>query len=140
MQGKTEKKATEIQKTARGFFHGCLSVFVFSPYFFRLLLCSAGSAECSFPIKHIPLRVRKLCFHFDVSRKFLHCDIWLFLYKFQNIVVLFLCKNCFPASQLRSICKETALFKRFAIIAFHPFFLTLPTAKAGGFLFLPLLH
>lgn len=39
---------------------------------------------------------------FDVSRKFLHCDIWLFLYKFQNIVVLFFCKNCFPASQLRS--------------------------------------
>ena len=185
MQGKTEKKATEIQKTARGFFHGCLSVFVFSPYFFRLLLCSAGSAECSFPIKHIPLRVRKLCFHFDVSRKFLHCDIWLFLYKFQNIVVLFFCKNCFPASQLRSglitasactlfykavygafiywkifcnfpgimsfipglqyqfssfICKGTALFKRFVIIAFHQFFLTLPTAKAGGFLFLPLLH
>ena len=91
-----------MQKTARGFFHGCLSVFVFSPYFFRLLLCSAGSAECSFPIKHIPLRVRKLCFHFDVSRKFLHCDIWLFLYKSQNIVVLFFCKNCFPASQLRS--------------------------------------
>ena len=59
-----------MQKTARGFFHGCLSIFVFSPYFFRLLLCSAGSAECSFPIKHIPLRVRKLCFRFDVSRKF----------------------------------------------------------------------
>lgn len=67
---KNGKKATEMQKTARGFFHGCLSVFVFSPYFFRLLLCSAGSAECSFPIKHIPLRVRKLCFRFDVSRKF----------------------------------------------------------------------
>ena len=115
----------------------------------------------------------------------LHCDIRLFLHKFQNIVVLFFCKNCFPVSQLRSglitasactlfykavygafiywkifcnfpgimsfipglqyqfssfICKGTALFKRFAIIAFHPFFLTLPTAKAGGFLFLPLLH
>ena len=115
----------------------------------------------------------------------LHCDIRLFLHKFQNIVVLFFCKNCFPASQLRSglitasactlfykavygafiywkifcnfpgimsfipgrqyqfssfICKGTALFKRFVIIAFHPFFLTLPTAKAGGFLFLPLLH
>ena len=32
----------------------------------------------------------------------LHCDIRLFLHKFQNIVVLFFCKNCFPASQLRS--------------------------------------
>ena len=98
----------------------------------------------------------------------LHCDIRLFLHKFQNIVVLFFCKNCFPASQLRSglitasactlfykavygafiywkifcnfpgimsfipglqyqfssfICKGTALFKRFVIIAFHPFFI-----------------
>ena len=32
----------------------------------------------------------------------LHCDIRLFLHKFQNIVVLFFCKNCFPASHLRS--------------------------------------
>lgn len=37
---KNGKKATEIQKTARGFFHGCLSVFVFSPYF-SVCCCAA---------------------------------------------------------------------------------------------------
>ena len=70
MQGKAEKKQQKYKRQPGG---SSMAVFPFLysvRIFFRLLLCSAGSAECSFPIKHIPLRVRKLCFRFDVSRKF----------------------------------------------------------------------